>query len=126
MYKRQAIAAALEQLGFPCRAFPGYHGIWGRSGQLVASGVDSLEQASRFGAYLNVHPKMNESRFIKTSRQASPAGAAGPMSCLLAEQQRPVKMSTVRSVLVEHLARQLGSDDYHLYTGHPGLVPDDD
>ena len=117
----KGIATALEQMGFPCQASPGHHGIWGRSGQLVASGVDSLERASRFGAYLNVHPRMKDGRYLETTRRPPPGARPGAMSCLLAEQQRPVKMSTIRSVVIEHLARQLGSDDYHLYTGHPHL-----
>ena len=122
----EGIAAALRQIGFPCRSDPGRHGIWGRSGQLVASGVDSLERSSRFGAYINVHPRLTESRFLETTRQPPPGTGDGTMSCLLAEQQRPVKMPTVRSLVIEHFARQLGSDDYHLYTGHPRLLADAD
>ena len=122
----EGITAALEQIGFPCRSEPDLHGIWGRSGQLVASGVDSLEQASRFGAYINVHPGLTESRFLETTRQPPTGAGEGVMSSLLAEQQRPVKMPTVRSAVIEHFARQLGCDDYHLYTGHPRLLADAD
>jgi len=117
-----AIADALGQLGFPCRPHPELHGIWGRAGQLVASGVDSWCKASRFGAYINVHPSMTESGYLETTSNFPAGSRNGSMSCLLAEQRRPVRMSKVRSVVIEEFARQLGSDDYHLYTGAPALM----
>jgi len=115
------IQHTLVELGYPSELRPAEHGLWGRSGQLVASGLDNWHNASRFGAYLNVNPEMLDHGFIHSVGRRRGSHRSRTMSCLLAEQQRPVRMSSIRSALVAGLAAQLKITDYHLFTGHPQL-----
>lgn len=117
----RAVQQALSELGYRSEARLGDHGVWGRSGQLAASGLDEWLGHSRFGVYLNVHPDMTDFGFIDSVGKRPGQTGKRTMSCLLAEQQRPVKMSSLRSVLTVTLAALLGMDDYHLMSGHPRL-----
>lgn len=106
----------LEELGIGARTQPARHGLWGRTGQLVAMGVAIRDGVSRHGAFINVCPAMGLFRLV----ESDPVGLTS-MSCLVAERQQPVKMTKVRAEVVRHLTAALGCDRYHLYTGHPWL-----
>ena len=69
--------AALGEAGFSALPPAGRHGVWGRSGQLVAIAAAVKSWVSYFGAYLNVSPPMQLTRGIRTDRAAS-----APMSSL--------------------------------------------
>ena len=43
------------------------------------------------------------------------------VTSLAAQRTRPTSMGSVRESLVRHLAKSLGYDSYHLFTGHPLL-----
>jgi lipoyl(octanoyl) transferase len=114
---QSGILATLDALGIAghTRADArGGHGIWGRTGQLVAFGVAVKSWTTYYGAYINVDPAMQTFRSI----DSDPAGRT-PASSLSAERQKPVKMATVRATIVSHLANAFGCQRYHLYTGHP-------
>jgi lipoyl(octanoyl) transferase len=110
------IVETLDDLGIHGRTLPGRHGIWGRTGQLVALGAAVRHWVTYHGAFLNVSPPMGLFRLV----ESDPLGETH-MSSLVAERCGPVKMTTVRATLVRHLAEALGCDRYHLYTGHPWL-----
>ena len=110
------ILGTLEALRVQACSRPGRHGIWGRTGQLVAFGIAVRDGVSYHGAFINVAPSMGLFRLVQTDRQQ----ATRP-SCLVAERQQPVRMSSVRAELVPRLADAFGCDRYHLYTGHPLL-----
>lgn len=107
---------ALEQLGIHGQTKPGRHGIWGRTGQLAAFGIAVRDWVTYQGAFINVAPSMGLFRLVEAG--LTPAVR---MSCLVAERQEPVKMTSVRAELVGQLAEAFGCDRYHLYTGHPLL-----
>jgi lipoyl(octanoyl) transferase len=111
-----AVLAALEKLGIRGHTRPGRHGIWGRTGQLVAFGIAVRDWVAYHGAYVNVAPSMGLFRLVRTGPDR-----ASRISCLVAERQQPVKMTSVRAELIPHLAQAFGCDRYHLYTGHPML-----
>ncbi len=111
-----AIQRSLHALDIPTEAQPGRHGLWGRTGQVVALGVAVRHWVTYHGAFINVNPPMGLFRLVETDRRGLTR-----MSCLVAERQRPVKMTDVRAELVRHLTDAFGCDRYHLYTGHPLL-----
>jgi len=110
------VLRTLEGLGVPAEPRQGCYGLWGRTGQLASFGVAVRDGVTRHGAFLNVSPAMGLFRLVE-SDPWQPA----PMSCLVAERQRAVKMTSVRAELVGQLTTALGCDRYHLYTGHPWL-----
>ncbi|MEN6493110.1 MAG: hypothetical protein ABFD16_02350 [Thermoguttaceae bacterium] len=111
-----AIQRALQSLEISTEPRPGRWGLWGRTGQVVALGAAVRNWVAYHGAFINVNPPMGLFRLVETDRRD-----LTPMSCLVAERQRPVKMTDVRAELVRHLTDALGCDRYHLYTGHPLL-----
>ena len=101
---------------------PERFGVWGRSGLLAAFGIAVRHGITCHGAFINVNPDMRHFPHINTVA-ADPARPEqkSTMGCLLAERSRAVRMSGVRSALIESLAAAFGSERYHLYTGHPLL-----
>ena len=95
---------------------PGRHGVWGRTGQLAAFGIAVRDWVTYHGAFINVAPSMGLFRLVEADTQPT-----ARMSCLVAERQKPVKMTSVRAELVGRLADAFGCDRYHLHTGHPLL-----
>jgi len=111
------IIETLDDLNIHANLRPGQAGIWGRSGQLAATGIAVRNWVSYYGVYLNVCPPMGLFKLVETDTIRH-----GRMSCLLAERRGPVRMASVRSVLVRHLAEAFGCQRYHLHSGHP-LLP---
>ena len=116
------LIAAVESLGIMAHTRPPHDGLWGRTGLLAAVGVCCRRWVSRYGLYVNVHPAMSNFAFVN----AAPAGSLregerASMSSLLAEHKKAVRMPTVRTAVIEHLAAALGGPKYHLHTGHPWL-----
>jgi lipoyl(octanoyl) transferase len=114
---QSGILATLAELNVAGQTRAGQHGIWGRSGQLVAFGAAVKSWTTYFGAYTNVDPAMPPFRGIETD----PLGRT-PASSLTVERRQPVRMATVRATIVRHLATAFGCQRYHLYTGHPLLA----
>lgn len=110
-----AIRRSLHALDIATEPRPGYHGLWGRTGQLVAFGVAVNNWwVTSHGAFINVNPPMGLFRLIDDD-----PGAGNRISCLVAERRQPVRMPRVRAEVVRHLSEAFGCDRYHLYTGHP-------
>jgi lipoyl(octanoyl) transferase len=110
------IIETFDDLGIHGHVLPGRHGIWGRSGQLATVGVAVRNWITYYGAYLNVDPPLGLFRVV----QSDPINHS-PMSSMVAERRTPIKMTTVRAALVNHLTEAFGCDRYHLFTGHPLL-----
>jgi lipoyl(octanoyl) transferase len=110
------VLAALENLGVHGHTRPGRHGIWGRTGQLVWFGIAVRDWVACHGAFINVAPSMGLFRLVQTDPDP-----ASRISCLVAERQGPVRMTSVRAGLIPRLAEAFGCDRHHLYTGHPML-----
>jgi lipoyl(octanoyl) transferase len=111
-----AIQRALQVLDISTETRPGRYGLWGRTGQVVAIGVAVRDWIAYHGAFINVNPPMGLFRLVTADRRD-----LTPMSCLVAERQRPVKMTSVRAEVIRELTEALGCDRYHMYTGHPLL-----
>jgi len=111
------IANTLRELGIRVSTRPGQHGLWGRTGKLVAFGVAVRDWVTYHGAFVNVSPSLGLFRVV----EAAPDPTAR-MSSLVAERQRPAKMTSVRAELIPRLAEAFGLDRYHIYSGHPWLV----
>ncbi|MFZ5830649.1 MAG: lipoyl(octanoyl) transferase LipB [Planctomycetota bacterium] len=111
-----ALIESLDELNVPSEPRAGRFGVWGRTGQLAALGVAVRNWVTYYGAYLNVTPPMGLFRLVESDPKERTA-----MSCLVTERRGPVRMPTVRAVLVRRLAEAFGCDRYHLYTGHPML-----
>lgn len=111
------LLAALADLKVTGELQAGKHGMWGRTGQLVAVGAAVKNWTTYFGAYINVCPAMGPFRVIQ-----SDPDEAGCMSSLSLERQQPVRCSSVRASLVRSLAGAFECERHHLYTGHPLLL----
>jgi hypothetical protein len=82
------------------------------------------------GAFVNVNPvsralgfvETNPARWKKDATSILAAPERPEMSSLLAERGRPVKMTQVRTALIESLSAAWGCGQYHLFTGHPLLT----
>jgi lipoyl(octanoyl) transferase len=108
------ILDTLAELGVVAQPRARQHGLWGRSGQLVALGAAVRNWTSYFGAYINVSPAMQLCRLV-TSDPISHS----QVGSLVAERQQPVKMTSVREAVLRHVTAALGCDRFHLYSGHP-------
>lgn len=119
----RALLQVVDQLRFRADIRPGRFGVWGRSGQLAALAVAIRHGVTCHGAFLNVNPPMDLVRSVDvaTPRFGEPIRRRA-MSCLLAEHGRPVRMTTVRSAVIEQLAVALDCPQYHLHTGHSLLA----
>ena len=111
------VAGALVEAGFQTREEPGRFGVWGRSGQLAALGVAVKSWVTYFGAYVNVCPPMQLVRHVQ-----SDAPRSAPMSSLLVQRQHGVRMAGIRERMVRHVSLALGTDRYHIHSGHPLLA----
>ncbi len=108
-----AVRGTFEQLGIKTEDDSTFSG---RTGSLAALGVTVQNGIASNGAFINVSPPMG---LLRSLQGCSPQ--ATRISCLVAERQRPVKMTSVRAELVRQVADALGCDHYHLHTGHPLL-----
>ncbi|MBX9788830.1 MAG: hypothetical protein K2Y37_07925 [Pirellulales bacterium] len=108
----------LNELGIAARPHAGRHGLWGRTGQLVAMGVAVNGWITYHGSFLNVDPSMTLQQLV----DSDPAEHT-PLTSLVVERQQPIKMPLVRSRLIGHLAAAFEVERQHLYSGHPYLSP---
>jgi len=114
---QRGILRALAELGVEGRTDAGRHGVWGRTGQLVAIGVAVRNWVAYHGAFVNVCPRMGLFQLVETDPLHGTR-----MSCLVAERGQPVRMTRVRAELIRHLTAAFECDRYHLHTGHPWLA----
>jgi lipoyl(octanoyl) transferase len=108
------LVRALADVGVKSAVRSDLTGIWGRTGQLVAIGAAVKGWITYHGAFINVAPSMSLQRLVE-----SDAHRRAPLSSLVLERQQAVKMSNVRSAVVERLAEAFGGERHHLHTGHP-------
>jgi lipoate-protein ligase B len=92
---------------------PTVSGVWTRGGQLAHVGVAVRSWISSQGLFVNVNPRMDALRLIRSG--------TGRITSLAAERRVPTAMSTVREGMIRRLAARLDYERYHLYTGHPLL-----
>ena len=113
---QSGIVSALADVGVQGQVRPNRHGVWGRSGQLVAFGVAVKHWIAYHGAFINVAPNMQLLQLI----DADPLEHA-PSGSLVAERQQPVRMQAVREALLRRLTEAFGCDRFHPNAGHPLL-----
>ncbi len=121
---RGALTGLLDDLAIRYDAAESRGGIWGRSGQLVSWGVAVRQWVTSHGAHVNVNPPMTHYPFVDVVDPLRVApGQKSTMGCLVAERRQSILVPRVRSALIPRFASALGTDRYHLFTGHPLLVP---
>jgi lipoyl(octanoyl) transferase len=108
------LSRVLERLHIMPTTRPAAHGLWGRSGQLVAFGAAVKSWTTYHGAFVNVDTSPRLLRLVESDPLERTA-----MSSLAIERQQAVKMSHVRSLIVPHLAAAFGCEQYHVYSRHP-------
>lgn len=128
----------LAEQGIPATTDLSRPGVWTRGGLVAQTGLAVRSGVSQFGIYLNVCPRMDLQRFIHSSQtpaEVAPEVTNSPviepettsimrrwrLTSVAAERQRVVAMSSIREGIVRHLARQCGTNDYHVFSGHPHL-----
>lgn len=119
---RVAIERALQDLGVAVWSPPGQFGVWGRTGLLAACAVGVHYGVACHGYYINVHPPMGIVRRVDTVYQPPvPRDTRRWMSSLLSERGEALRMTRVRSAVVEAFATALERPRFHLQTGHTYL-----
>ena len=108
------VLEVVDELGIAAQSRTSQHGLWGRSGQLVAMAAAVRSGTSYFGTYLNVCPELQLCRLVTNDPLARSV-----VGTLVAERQQPVKMTSVREAVLRHVTAALGCDRFHLYSGHP-------
>jgi len=120
---QQGIAKTLSDLCLRPTTFPPSFGIWGRSGQLASCCVAVRNGISCHGVFVNVNPMMTNFSFVDVvPPEEVSEGQKSTMGCLAAERRQAISVPKVRAALIPNLAAALGTDHYHLTTGHPLLV----
>jgi lipoyl(octanoyl) transferase len=129
---QEAIGGALAELGVAATQLEGRSGWWGRTGMLAVVGTSVKQGMTSHGAFINVAPEnrgFGRVEVVSPNLLKSPENiAAGDfalkptLSSLLSERPAAARMSNVRSAVIQHLAKSLTCDDYHLHTGHPLLT----
>ncbi len=90
-------------------------GIQGRTGQFGFVGTAVKSWVSYHGMFLNVQPRLDWMRLVRTS-------PSGPRATSLeVERMHRIGMHAVREGMIRHFASLAGYGRYHLYTGHPLL-----
>lgn len=124
---RSSAMQALDEIGVRTQLHPSGCGLWGRTGLLAAIGTGlqnnpGLQDGTTSqGLFINVAPAMTTFGFVETAEPFAENGEKTTMSCLLAERRLPVRMSKVRSALIEQLAKSPAYDRYNIHTGHVWL-----
>ncbi len=120
---QRALVEGLTSLGIRGREHPRQFGVWGRSGLLATVGVAVRDGVALHGVHVNVNPSMRLYAFVDVLDHSAVAPMErSTMGCLLAEKRSGVRMSAVRSALVESVASVFHSPEYHILTGHPWLT----
>ena len=117
-YRRRLEDAVLDvcrELHVPAWRHEEQPGLWCRLGQFAEVGAAVKLWTSYHGLFLNVNPSLDLMRLV----QFNPGGE--PVTSLAAQRARLTEMHSVRESLVRNLARRLGYEQFHLYTGHPLL-----
>jgi lipoyl(octanoyl) transferase len=108
-----AMLDTCRDLRIRARLNSGAAGVFCRGGQVAQVGVAVRQGISSHGLFVNVNPRMDAIRLVRSG--------AIRTSSLAAERGIPVPMPAVRESLIRRLAARLEYDRYHLYTGHPLL-----
>jgi lipoyl(octanoyl) transferase len=108
-----AMVDTCRELRIRARRIPGQAGVFCRGGQVAQVGVAVRQGVSSHGLFVNVNPRMDAIRLVRSGETRA--------SSLAAERGIPVPMPSVRESLIRRLAARLEYDRYHLYTGHPLL-----
>ncbi len=115
------LRATIESLGIRTVARGASTSVWTRRGLLVATGVAVDDRTTTYGAFVNVNPQRSWQGFIDTAAGQSGGDHRTPTSSLFAERRRSVRMTEVRSAVVEHLTQAFGCQRHELHTVHPWL-----
>jgi lipoate-protein ligase B len=110
-----SVVDASRELQVPAFQRPGEPGVWCRTGQFAFLGAAVKNWISWQGLFINVSLSPDLMQLV---RSAKPGDRA---TTLARERCRPTSMHAVRAGLVPHLARRLGYERHHIYTGHPLL-----
>lgn len=92
-------------------------GVWCRTGRWAEVGIAVRSWVSYHGLFVNVATPTQLFDLIESRS----AGEPDELTTLSAERHSTVSMHVVREALLRHLARELGYEEFHLYTGHPLL-----
>ena len=109
----QALIDTCRELRIRAWQKPGGSGVVCRRGQVAQVGIAVRQGVSSHGLYVNVNPRMDAIRLVRSGEIRS--------SSLAAERGIPVAMPAVRESLIRRLAARLEYKRCHLYTGHPLL-----
>ena len=115
------LRATIESLGIRTVTRGNSTSIWTRRGLLVATGVAIGDRTTTHGAFINVNPQRSWHGFIDTAAGQSGGDPQAATSSLFAERRRAVRMTEVRSALVEHLSNAFGCQRHDIHTVHPWL-----
>lgn len=109
----QAVVDACGELRIAAEVDPEHPGVFARGGQVAFFGAAVRSWISSHGVFVNVNPRMDAIKLVRSGTQR--------VTSLAAERRTPLSMGSVRESLIRHLAARLDYPRYHLFTGHPLL-----
>jgi lipoyl(octanoyl) transferase len=92
------------------------HGVWAGTRLLAAVGVSVRDWVSGHGAFVNIHPDLDQFRHVTTV-----ADVPNPMTSLERERRGSVRPSLVRERLIEHFRARFGFERVAFFSDHPAL-----
>ncbi|WP_373649567.1 lipoyl(octanoyl) transferase LipB [Schlesneria sp. DSM 10557] len=111
----KTLIATAADLKVPAERASDSPGALCRCGQFAFIGAAVRDWVSHGGMFINVSLPQEALDLIRWTHTET------RVTTLAAQRTRPTAMSTVRESLARNLATALGSDSYHVYTGHPFL-----
>lgn len=112
-----SVVDVCNELHIPAYRHRDKPGVWCRGGKFTELGVAVRSWVAYHGMHINVAPAMEHLELVESRS----AGSADRVMSLAASRVRRVPMHVVRESIVRHVARRLGYERYHVYTGHPLL-----
>lgn len=110
----RVLAEVCREMRIPAWTNDVLPGVWCRGGQVAQIGCGIRDGITRHGAVLNVSPRMDLQRWIRT-----PSGCRVTSLCV--ERMSTLAMARIRECVVRKFMREFDFSQCHPYTGHPLL-----
>ena len=111
----QSVIDTCQEMKIPVHVEAEQTGVSCRGGQISWTGIAVKRWVTYHGMFVNVRPDMDMMRLVKNG------DTDARQSSIAANTIKPTSMHSIRERFIRHLTKQLGYEDYHVYSSHPLL-----